>query len=161
MHERRCPGKLQRSPCRCKRALSGAWRTAVKRAFAAVTVYFLALFSLGFVLGTIRVLVVAPRIGVLGATLLEVPLMLAAAFILCRWTVRRWQVSPALGARWVMVLWFLLLLALFETLLGIALFGRTLTEIWVGLGTVAGLIGLTAQVIAALLPVLVGRNAQQ
>lgn len=133
----------------------------MKRAFSAATVYFLALFSLGFVLGTIRILFVAPRIGLLGATLLEVPLMLVAAFILCRWAVRHWQVSPALGARWVMALWFLLQLAMFETLLGIALLGRTLTGTWAGLGTAAGLIGLIAQVIAALLPLFVGRRARQ
>ncbi|MBP8671999.1 MAG: hypothetical protein IT554_00825 [Sphingomonadaceae bacterium] len=134
---------------------------ALKRAFAAATVYFLALFSLGFVLGTIRVVVVAPRVGALGATLLEMPSMLAAAFFLCRWAVRSRQVSPALRARWVMALWFLLLFALFETLLGFALFGRTLSGTWAGLGTAAGLIGLTGQIIAALLPLFVGRNAQR
>jgi len=131
----------------------------MKRALTAATVYFLALFALGFVLGTIRVLFVAPQIGVLRATLLEVPLMLTAAFFMCRWAVRRWKVSPALAARWVMGLWFLVLLALFETLLGITLFGRTLAETWAGLATPAGIIGLTAQAIAALLPLLVGRRA--
>jgi hypothetical protein len=131
----------------------------MKRALTAATVYFLALFALGFVLGTIRVLFVAPQIGVLRATLLEVPLMLAAAFFMCRWTVRRWKVSPALAARWVMGLWFLVLLALFETLLGVTLFGRTLAETWAGFAKPAGIIGLTAQAIAALLPLLVGRRA--
>lgn len=130
----------------------------MKRAFIAATAYFLALFALGFVLGTIRVLFVAPQIGVLRATLLEVPLMLTAAFFMCRWAVRRWQASPALAARWVMGLWFLVLLALFETLLGVTLFGQTLDETWAGLATVAGLVGLTAQVIAAVLPLFVGRR---
>lgn len=130
----------------------------MKRALIAATVYFLALFALGFVLGTIRVLFVAPQIGVLRATLLEVPLMLTAAFFMCRWAVRRWQASPALAARWVMGLWFLVLLALFETLLGVTLFGQTLDETWAGLATVAGLVGLTAQVIAAVLPLFVGRR---
>lgn len=130
----------------------------MKRALTAATVYFLALFALGFVLGTIRVLFVAPQIGVLAATLLEVPLMLAAALFLCRWAVGRWQVPPDLALRGAMVLWFLVLLMLFETLVGVALFGRTLGETWAGLATQAGLIGLAAQVIAALLPTLVGRR---
>jgi hypothetical protein len=133
----------------------------MKRALIAATVYFLALFALGFVLGTIRVLFVAPQIGVLRATLLEVPAMLTAAFFLCRWTAARWQVSPALAARWVMGLWFLVLLALFETLLGVTVFGQTLDETWAGLATAAGLVGLTAQVIAALLPLFVGRGKQR
>ncbi len=124
----------------------------------AATVYFFTLFALGFVLGTVRVLIVVPQIGDLAATLMEVPVMLGAAFFLCRWVVGRWQVSPDLAARGAMALWFLLLLVLFETLLGIALFGRTLAEIWSGLATPAGLIGLTAQAIAALLPLFVGRR---
>jgi hypothetical protein len=130
----------------------------MNRALTAATVYFLTLFALGFLLGSIRVLFVAPQIGVLGATLLEVPLMLAAASFLCRWAVGRWRVSPALAARGAMVLWFLVLLVLFETLVGVALFGRTLGETWAGLATPAGLVGLTAQVIAALLPMLIGRR---
>lgn len=129
------------------------------RALTAATIYFLALFALGFLLGTIRVLWVAPQIGQFAATLLEVPVMLGAAFFLCRWVIGRWRVSPDLAASGVMVLWFLGLLVLFETLFGIALFGRTLGEIWAGLATPAGLVGLTAQAIAALLPLLVGRRA--
>jgi hypothetical protein len=130
----------------------------MNRTLTAATVYFLALFALGFVLGTIRVLFVAPQIGVLGATLLEVPLMLAAAFFLCRWAVGRWQVLPDLAARGGMALWFLVLLVLFETLVGVTLFGRTLAGTWAGLATPAGVIGLTAQAIAAVLPLFVGRG---
>jgi hypothetical protein len=132
----------------------------MKRALTAATVYFLMLFALGFALGTIRVLLVAPQIGVLGATLMEVPLMLIAAFLMCLWTVGRWHVPPGLATRGAMTLWFLVLLVLFETLVGVALFGRTLAGTWAGLATPAGLIGLTAQAIAALLPVVVGRNGQ-
>jgi hypothetical protein len=118
------------------------------------------LFALGFFLGTIRVLLVVPEIGVLSATLIEVPLMLVAAFFMCRWTIERWQVPPAVAVRGVMALWFLMLLALFETLVGVALFGRTLAGTWSGLATPAGLIGLTAQSIAALLPLFISRNKQ-
>jgi hypothetical protein len=132
----------------------------MKRALTAATVYFLMLFALGFALGTIRVLLVAPQIGVLGATLMEVPLMLIAAFLMCLWAVGRWHVPPGLVTRGAMTLWFLVLLALFETLVGVALFGRTLAGTWAGLATPAGLIGLTAQAITALLPVVVGRNGQ-
>lgn len=132
----------------------------MKRTLIAATVYFLVLFALGFVLGTIRMLFVAPKLGVLIATLLEVPLMLTAAFLICRWAIGRWHVPPALSGRGAMVLWFFVLLALFETLVGVALFGRTLAGTWAGLATRAGLIGLTAQIIAALLPVFVGRSGR-
>ncbi len=130
----------------------------MKRALIAATIYFFILFTLGFVLGTIRVLYVAPWIGVLGATLVEVPLMLTTALFVCRWVVRRWQVLHNFSARGVMALWFLALLVLFETLVGVALFGRTLSGTWSGLATPVGLLGLIAQAIAALLPLVVGRN---
>lgn len=131
----------------------------MSRTFTSATVYCLALFALGFVLGTIRVLFLAPQIGEMGATLVEVPVMLGAAFFLCRWVVGRWLVSPELAARWGMAFWFLVLLFLLETLVGVALFGRTMSDTLAGLATPAGLIGLTAQVIAALLPLFVGRRA--
>jgi hypothetical protein len=130
----------------------------MKRALLAASVYFLALFSLGFVLGTIRVLFIAPRFGPLAGTIAEVPIMLIAAFWTCRWTIRRWRVSSAITTRLAMTLWFLVLLFVFETVLGAALFGRTMTEQWAALATPAGLIGLAAQVIAALLPTMVGRR---
>ena len=132
----------------------------MKRSLTAATGYFLVLFALGFVLGTMRVLFVAPRIGVLRATLLEVNIMLTAAVFLSRWAIGCWQVPPNLSAREAMALWFLVLLALFETLVGVTLFGRTLAGTWAGLATPAGLIGLTAQIVVALLPVFVGRTGR-
>lgn len=129
----------------------------MSRALVAGTVYFLALFILGFALGTIRVLLIAPRVGELAATIAEVPVMLAAAFFICRRAIRRWQVPANVSARWMMVLLFLALLILFETLLGAALFGRTIAEQWVGLATPAGCAGLMAQIVAALMPLAVGR----
>jgi riboflavin synthase len=130
----------------------------MKRAIFPATVYFLALFALGFVLGTIRMIIVAPRIGVLAATFAEVPVMLAAAYFASRWTIRRWHVPHNSTIRWAMVLWFLMLLFLFETVLGALLFGRTMAEQWAALATPAGLLGLSAQTIAALLPVFVGKG---
>lgn len=129
----------------------------VRQALIAATAYFLALFSLGFVLGTVRVLVVVPEIGRLAATLLEVPVMLIAAWLICRAVVRHWHIPPATGLRLAMVVWFLALLALFETVLGVLLFGKSLSEQWSGPMTVAGVIGMSAQTIAALLLLFVGR----
>jgi hypothetical protein len=130
----------------------------LKRALVAGTAYFLALFALGFVLGTIRVLFVTPRFGPLAATLVEVPVMLIAAIYACRWSVRHWRVPRSVTIRWGMVVWFLALLVAFETVLGVVLFGRTPAEQWAALATPAGIVGLSAQLIAALLPVFVGRR---
>ena len=130
----------------------------MKRALLAASVYFLALFTLGFALGTIRVLVIAPRFGVLAGTIAEVPIMLVTAFWACRWLIRRWRVPSASVTRWAMTVWFLVLLFVFETILGAALFGRTMVQQWAALATSAGLLGLAAQIVAALFPTLVGRR---
>jgi hypothetical protein len=130
----------------------------MKRAIIAATVYFLTLFASGFFLGAIRVLLIAPRFGEFAATLAEVPVMLTAANFTCRWAVRHWQVARAPSLRWIMALWFLLLLAILETLLGTLLFGRTMADQCAALATSAGLVGLSAQGLAALLPLLVGRR---
>ncbi len=87
--------------------------------------------------------------------------MLAAAFFVCRWVILHWQVQRTSAIRWAMVVWFLASLLLFETLLGATLFARTLAEQWAALATSAGLLGLFAQIIAALLPVFVGKVERQ
>ena len=130
----------------------------MKRALIAASAYFLALFALGFVLGTIRVIFVVPRVGELAATVAEAPVMLVAAYFACRWAIRRWQVPSAIAVRLAMVPWFLVLLFAFETVLGATLFGRSVAEQWTALGSPAGLVGISAQIIAALLPLFVGRG---
>jgi hypothetical protein len=130
----------------------------MKRALSAATVYFLMLFTLGFLLGTLRVTLIAPRFGVLAATAAEVPVMLTAAYFTCRWVLSRWRVSSNPSMRWLLVVLFLLLLAMFETLLGALLFARTIADQWAALSTPASLVGLTAQIIAALLPVLMAQR---
>jgi hypothetical protein len=121
----------------------------MKRALLAATAYFLALFVLGFVLGTVRVTVVAPRLGALAATAAEVPIMLAAALFASRWAVRRWRVPGEVRVRLAMAVWFLTLLVSFETLLGIILFGRSPADQMAAFATPAGSLGLAAQAVAA------------
>lgn len=133
----------------------------LSRALIAGTLYFVALFTVGFALGTMRVIFVAPHIGPLAATFAEVPVMLAAAYLTCRWVIRRWQLPGAAAIRWAMVLVFLALLASFEALLGATLFARTISEQWAAVTTPAGLLGLFAQIVAAILPVFVDRGEQR
>ncbi len=129
------------------------------RALLAGTAYFVSLFALGFALGAVRVLLLAPNIGPFAATLIEAPLMLIAAWFLCRWAIRGWRAPGSYAARWAMALWFFALLAAFETALGAALFGRSPAQQLADLLTPAGLLGLTLQLIAALLPLFVDRKS--
>jgi hypothetical protein len=131
------------------------------RPLVAGTVYFLLLFALGFVLGTLRVLVVAPRLGEVWATLMEVPVMLLAAYAICGWAMRYWQVPPAIPVRLGIALWFMMLLLVFETILGVTLFERSLAELAATLTSPAGLLGLAAQGVAALFPLILERGENQ
>ena len=74
--------------------------TALRAGF----VYFLIVFAIGFVLGTVRVLFVVPRFGATNAVLIELPVMLAVSWIVCAWLVRRFGVARAVAARLVMAL---------------------------------------------------------
>ncbi|GLR23966.1 MULTISPECIES: hypothetical protein [Alphaproteobacteria] len=130
----------------------------MNRALIASTIFFLALFALGFALGTVRVIFIAPRVGQLAAVAAEVPIMVIAGFFACRWTLKHCRVPGTLVIRWVMAAWFLGLLFAFETVLGAALFGLTAAEQLAALMTPTGLLGLSAQIIAALFPLVVDRK---
>jgi hypothetical protein len=112
------------------------------------------LFGVGFALGTIRVLLVAPVTGTFWATALEVPVMLAAAWVLagrlCWWL----DVPPALSARLAMgVTGFAVLMGL-EWLMAMAGMNQTPAQIWQGMMTAPGLLGLVAQTVSFLFPAL-------
>jgi hypothetical protein len=110
-------------------------------------------FSIGFILGTIRVLLLAPRLGETIAVILEAPLMLAASWFVCRWCVDRLNVRRTVPARSLMGLVAFLVLVSAETGLGTVL-GRSLVDQLAAYGSAAGAIGLTAQVIFAMFPVI-------
>jgi hypothetical protein len=152
--------RAERLACVCL-TMFKAWSCELKPALTAGTAYFLLLFALGFLLGTIRVVFVAPRFGQVVGTLAEAPIMLTAGYVICRWALVHWRVSQRSAIRWTMVPLFLALLFAFETVLGLVAFGRKLSEQWAALVTLAGALGLSAQVIAALLPVFVGKGDQK
>ena len=120
----------------------------------AAAAYFLIVFLLGFGLGTIRVLIVAPRLGETTAVLLETPLMLAASWTSCGWCLRRFEVAPKEGARAVMGAIALALLMAAELAVSVLLFGRNPTDLAAGYRTTPGAIGLAAQAAFGLMPLV-------
>jgi preprotein translocase subunit SecY len=80
------------------------------RVIAAGVLYFAIVFGTGFVLGPIRVLIVAPAVGERIAVLLEAPLMLAAIVFAARWINRRFPhlTPPASLAAGLVALAFVL-----------------------------------------------------
>ncbi len=114
--------------------------------------YFAAAFGLGFVLGSARVLLVAPVVGVVQATLIEVPIMLVASWAICAWIVRHFSVSSAPRARVAMGAVAFTLLIAAETGLGVLGFGQTLQQQLASYRETGPMLGLAAQVAFALFP---------
>jgi len=125
----------------------------VFRATKAGALYAIIVFLIGFILGTIRVLLVAPRLGETMAVIIEAPMILAASWFVCRWCVDRLDVEPTVPARSLMGLVAFLVLMSFEVGLG-AVFDRSLVDQVAIYGSLAGSIGLAAQVIFAMFPVI-------
>lgn len=126
----------------------------MSRVVPAAFAYFALVFALGFLLGTGRVLLLEPRLGVWGATLLELPVMLAASWWLCRWVMRRWRVRPRLGDRAIVGIGAFALLMAAEVALGTTLFDRDLAGQVHEMTRGAGALGLAAQMLYAAFPVI-------
>jgi hypothetical protein len=119
-------------------------------------VYVATVFAAAFVLGTLRVLLVAPRLGELAAVTLEVPVVLGLSWLVAGRVLRRWPL-PLPGQRLAMGGLAFGLLMLAETILGITLFGRTPAGILAAMATLPGLVGLAGQLGFALVPSLRGQ----
>ena len=122
-------------------------------------VYFAAIFALGFVLGTVRTLWLAPAIGPTGAVLAELPVMLAASWWLARRIVAR-TALPHAGATLALGLIALALLLAAELALAVAAFGETPGAWLASLARPPGALGLAGQVLFGLLPALAWRRQQ-
>tara|TARA_R110000868_G_scaffold58025_6_gene178993 strand:+ start:9832 stop:10242 length:411 start_codon:yes stop_codon:yes gene_type:complete len=120
----------------------------------AALVYFFAVFAAGFLLGTVRVLFLVPKLGELPAVLLEIPLILTISWFVCRMVTTRVPVGEGIGARLAMGANAFVLLMVVEWALGVFAFGRSPAEIAAAYGEAAGLIGLMGQVGFALIPLL-------
>ena len=124
------------------------------RPAAAGVAYAIVVFGVGFVLGTIRTFLVAPRTGLTLAVLIELPVILATSWWISRLCVAHIEVSRAVAARVVMGAVAFLVLMVSEVTLSKAIFGRPVVEYLAGLTTFAGAIGLAGQVAFAGIPLI-------
>jgi hypothetical protein len=128
------------------------------RTVRAGALYFALVFGTGFVLGTVRVLWVLPRLGERTAELIEMPVMLAVSVLAARWVVRRLRLPPAASARLGVGLVALALLVAAEVGLVLGLRGVTLAEYLARRDVVAGTAYLMSLALFAVMPVLVARR---
>jgi hypothetical protein len=125
----------------------------VFQATKAGALYAIVVFSIGFILGTIRILLLAPCLGETIAVIVEAPVILAASWFVCRWCVDRLDVRRTISARSLMGLVAFLVLMSAEVRLG-AVFGRSFMDQLASYGSLSRAIGLAAQVIFAMFPVI-------
>lgn len=128
------------------------------RTTTAAAAYFLAVFAVGAVLGTVRELWLLPRLGPLGAVLVEAPAMLAASVFAARWAVRRFAIAPHRGTRLRMGAAALSLLAMAEAAGSLGLRGLALRDWLAGFGEPQGLVALALFLAFAAMPALVARR---
>lgn len=130
------------------------WHRRMANALQAGVRYFALVFAVGFLLGIVRTLLVAPRTGVLLAVIVELPVVLACAWFFGRWLINRSRVPAEIGSRMVMGLAALILLLAAEVVLSVLVFDNSLNQYLDSLRTAPGLTGLAGQVVFGLIPLL-------
>ena len=128
-------------------------RVRLLRATEAGVLYGIIVFLIGFILGAIRVLLVVPRLGETTAVIIEAPVILAASWFVCHWCVGRLDVAATVPVRSLMGMVAFLVLMSAEFGLG-AVLGRSLVDQVAAYGSLAGAIGLAAQMIFGAFPVI-------
>jgi hypothetical protein len=123
----------------------------------AAAAYFAAVFAAGFLLGVLRTLVLVPLLGELAAVLLELPVILGFAWLVCVRILRRWPMSAAAAAGMGLVAFLFLMVA--EAGLSLLLAGRSLVEHLALYALLPQQVGLAGQLVFGLLPWVQGRGA--
>jgi hypothetical protein len=126
----------------------------------AAVLYFLLVFGAGFVLGTVRVLLVVPLLGERTAELLEMPLMLGIIIAAARWLVLHrlddGRLSSALSVGCI-AMGFVLLA---DLAVGMWLRGLSVTEALLNRDPVSGAAYYAALLFFAIMPTIVIRLRQ-
>lgn len=116
--------------------------------------YFVIVFAAGFILGTIRTLMIAPVAGELAAVAMELPLMIAVSWWACGAVVKRLKPASEAPSRIAMGLIALALLLLAEAAVSLGLQGLTLTQHLALYATGPVQLGFLGKALFALFPLL-------
>jgi hypothetical protein len=125
-------------------------QSALKAGFA----YFTIVFAVGFLLGALRVLALVPRLGEALAVAIELPLMLAVSWLVCKSLITRFSVPRGLVPRIAMGGLAFGLLMVAEISVSVLGFRRTISEHLANYQTAAAAMGLLGQLAFALFPAI-------
>jgi hypothetical protein len=130
----------------------------MKRILLTGTAYVAAVFAAGFVLGVLRTLVMVPLLGEMAAVLVELPVILAVAWLVCTRILRRWPLSPAAAVGMGAIAFLLLMGA--EASLSTLLAGRSLAQHLALYAQLPHQVGLAGQLAFAVIPWIQARRSQ-
>jgi len=127
------------------------------RRIQAAVAYFALVFGAGFVLGTVRVLLLVPQLGERSAELMEMPLMILVSVFAARFVIRRFALPPRWPERLLVGAIALVLLLCAELLLAVVMQDRSLSEYVAARDPVSGLAYLLALLVYAAMPCILMR----
>lgn len=125
--------------------------SAVTRAGLA---YFLIVFACAFMIGIVRVLVLAPALGEMAAVGIELPVVLLISWFAAAWVIARVGVADRTGARLGMGMLAFAILMLAEAGLAHFAFATPWPVYWAAFFTMPGLLGLSGQILFGLMPLM-------
>ena len=125
--------------------------------FKAAIAYFALVLGTGFVLGTIRVPFLVPRLGERYAELLEMPIMFGVIVFAARYVVRRFSLPPNASVRLLVGFAALALAVLAELLLAAALQDVSVAQYIASRDPASGAVYLFVLLLFALMPYILTR----
>lgn len=126
------------------------------RVLRAALAYFGLVFAAAFLLGVVRVLWIVPRLGTRAAELLEMPVVLAVAFVAARGVLGRRDPPPGPAERAAVGTLALGLLVAAELALALGLRGLSPAQLLAERDPVSGIAYLLALLLFAAMPVIAG-----
>ncbi len=142
-----------RSPAADDRLMSNLPTRTIK----AGIMYFALVFGTGFVLGSIRVPFLVPRLGERVAELIEMPLMFVVVLVSARFITKHFNLPANVLARLGAGFLALGLLVAAEVLLAVVLQDRTLGEFVASRDPVSGIVYLAMLALFAVMPLVLAR----
>ncbi len=133
----------------------------MRQAIRASVLYFTIVFLIGSVLGACRTLWLQAAVGEFNAVMIELPIMLVAAWLICRWLMQRFELDRSISAALIMGCMAFILLMLAEIALSLWLSDQTIAEHLSHYRHPAGALGLAGQVVFALFPVIQALNGRR
>jgi hypothetical protein len=130
----------------------------MRETLKAGVLYFVLVFAVGFVLGTVRTLWAVPRLGVRTAELMEAPAMLGVSILAARWAVRHVGIPALRPRRLAMGCIALGLMLLVEFTFVLWVRGMTIRRYFVTRDPVSGTVYFLTLGAFAVIPIFVGRQ---